>query len=245
MIITQAPSPNFGPRKNGARISMLVLHYTDTPTAFDALKLMQDPAHQASAHYLVDTDGAITQLVSEDMRAWHAGQSCWEGETDINSISIGIEIQNPGHSHGYAPFPFTQIQAVTKLCLDIVARHHILPQYVLGHSDVAPARKKDPGVLFPWQILATHGIGMWPDVMEEDELNVENIISDNDQIKSLLTRFGYDQRLDLKTILSAFSAHYAPEDFEEIDKTGKFTINTLQKISDIYRQKLQNRRKII
>src|SRR5262249_26037816 len=151
-----APSPNFGPRKEGKKIKYLILHYTDTQTAFEALKLLQggDPAHQVSAHYLVDEDGTVMRIVDEAMRAWHAGKSYWEGEEDLNSCSIGIEIQNPGHTNGYRPFPEEQIAAVAELCDGIIERHNILPCHVLAHSDIAPERKADPGELFPWQALS-------------------------------------------------------------------------------------------
>lgn len=244
MIITQAPSPNFGPRRGGDRISHLILHYTDVPTAFDALTLMQDPAHEASAHYLVDTDGAVTQLVGEEMRAWHAGKSWWEGEEDINSRSIGIEIQNPGHSCGYVPFPSAQIAAVTALCRDIIARHRILPYHVLGHSDIAPARKTDPGELFPWQTLAEAGVGLWPKPTDSDELDAEEMLHDRDDIKSLLWRYGYDARLELSVLLAAFQRHYYPEIFQVPEKAGLADVNTVSRLIALQRQKLALRPKL-
>ena len=149
MKIISHPSPNFGPRKDGKTPRHLILHYTDTKTGADALKIMCDPERQVSAHYMADDNGDIYQLVDESMRAWHAGQSYWEGESDINSTSIGVEIQNPGHSFGYQPFPDVQISAVIELCKAICARHDIKPWHVLAHSDIASDRKQDPGHLFP------------------------------------------------------------------------------------------------
>ncbi len=158
-----SPSPNHGPRPPGRPVDMLVLHYTgmvDQPTAFHRLR---DPAAGVSAHYLVDEDGTVHHMVPEHRRAWHAGRGCWRCDTDINSRSIGVEIVNPGHEFGYRPFPERQIRAVMALCRDILGRQRaITPAGVVGHSDIAPARKEDPGELFPWSRLAAAGIGLWP-----------------------------------------------------------------------------------
>jgi N-acetylmuramoyl-L-alanine amidase len=156
------PSPNFNDRAAGKSIQHLILHYTGMPTAQAAIERLCDPAAQVSAHYVVDTDGAVTQLVDENKRAWHAGVSFWAGETDLNSTSIGIEIVNPGHEFGYVSFPSAQIDAVIRLCREIVLRHAIPPHHVLAHSDIAPTRKMDPGELFPWKRLAERGIGIFP-----------------------------------------------------------------------------------
>ncbi len=145
------------------RIDMLILHYTGMVTAQAALERLCDPAAEVSAHYLIDEDGTVWQLVDESRRAWHAGRAFWAGETDINGCSIGIELANPGHEHGYRPFPEPQIAALEELSGAILARHAIPAERVLGHSDVAPLRKEDPGELFPWQRLAAAGIGLWPD----------------------------------------------------------------------------------
>lgn len=160
--VADRPSPNHGARSGGAAVEMVLLHYTDMASAAAALQRLTDPAAEVSAHYLVAEDGSILRLVAEDRRAWHAGLACWAGIRDINSRSVGIEIVNPGHSCGYRPFPAAQLAAVRALCLDIVARHRLDPRAVLGHSDVAPQRKRDPGELFDWQGLATAGLGLWP-----------------------------------------------------------------------------------
>ncbi|HJU15667.1 MAG TPA: N-acetylmuramoyl-L-alanine amidase [Stellaceae bacterium] len=141
---------------------MLVLHYTGMQSAEAALLRLCDPAARVSAHYLVDEDGTIWRLVPEARRAFHAGISCWRGETDLNHVSIGIEIVNPGHEWGYRPFPPVQMAAVAQLCGAILARHPIPPDRVLGHCDIAPDRKADPGELFDWAFLARAGIGIWP-----------------------------------------------------------------------------------
>ena len=246
MITAEAPSPNFGPRKDGKSLKYLVLHYTGTPTAFESLRLLQggDPWHPVSAHYLVDESGGVTRIVHEHLRAWHAGKSCWEGEEDINSCSIGIEIQNPGHEFGYVPFPAAQIKAVTALCRDIIARCKILPNNVLAHSDIAPDRKQDPGELFPWAQLAQEGIGLWPAVTDKDKENAAQILQNPEGIKSILTRYGYDARLDLKTLLAAFQRHFEPEVFLTPDSIGKANLNTVSLIQALVRQRLELRPKL-
>ncbi|WP_333795097.1 N-acetylmuramoyl-L-alanine amidase [Hyphomicrobium sp.] len=155
------PSPNIEPRRPGFVPSMLLLHYTGLPTVERALDVLSRPDCKVSCHYVVDETGRIIQMVAEEARAWHAGLSSWAGETDINSASIGIEIQNPGHTLGYPDFPATQMQAVAALSRDILGRHEIPPERVLAHSDVALGRKIDPGEKFDWAWLAAQGVGHW------------------------------------------------------------------------------------
>jgi N-acetylmuramoyl-L-alanine amidase len=142
---------------------MLIIHYTGMKTAQAALDRLCDPASEVSAHYLVEEDGTIWRLVADDRRAWHAGRAFWAGTTDINSRSIGIELANPGHEYGYRPFPHAQMASLEHLCRGILTRFPIPSHLVLGHADVAPGRKLDPGELFDWQRLAAAGIGLWPD----------------------------------------------------------------------------------
>jgi len=150
--LIDTPSPNFDER--AAPVSMIVLHYTGMVDAAAAIDRLCDPAAKVSAHYLIDEDGRLRSLVAEDKRAWHAGRSHWRGHADINSASIGIEIVNPGHEHGYRPFPDAQIEALIPLVADIKDRYAITRGNVVGHSDIAPMRKRDPGELFPWARLA-------------------------------------------------------------------------------------------
>jgi len=156
------PSPNHNERPTGTAINMLVLHYTGMKSCEAALGRLCDENAQVSAHYLIDEDGTLYHLVDESRRAWHAGVSSWRGITDVNAHSIGIELVNPGHEHGYRDFPEVQMVALIDLCKDVLSRHAIPAQNVVGHSDVAPERKQDPGELFDWQRLASNGIGMWP-----------------------------------------------------------------------------------
>jgi N-acetylmuramoyl-L-alanine amidase len=156
----ERPSPNFEARPGP--VDILLLHYTGMQTAEAALARLCDPVAKVSCHWLIDEDGTVYRLVDEERRAWHAGVSFWAGERDINSRSIGIELVNPGHEWGYRPFPPSQMAALAALATGILARHAIPPTRILGHSDVAPARKQDPGELFDWAWLASRGIGLWP-----------------------------------------------------------------------------------
>jgi N-acetylmuramoyl-L-alanine amidase len=161
LVTRLSPSPNFGERRGGGGIDMIVLHYTGCPSAESAELWMCSPESQVSAHYLVEEDGAIVQLVAEGARAWHAGAAHWAGEDDVNSRSIGIEIQNEGHACGAPPpYPEAQLAAVEALVADIARRRGIAPERVVGHSDVAPARKADPGEHFPWARLAAAGLAL-------------------------------------------------------------------------------------
>ncbi len=199
MNIVQSSSPNFNNRKID-RIDMIVIHYTDTKDIFDSLNILQNPKKEVSAHYLIDEDGTIYQLVDEDMRAWHAGISYWDGICDINSISIGIELQNGGHSFGYKKFPPPQMGSLILLCQDIIKRHKIPKYRILGHSDIAPDRKQDPGFLFDWQLLAQNNIGIWANGKSQALLNTS--------LKEQLIKFGYNPSLDEKILIDAFKQHF-------------------------------------
>jgi N-acetylmuramoyl-L-alanine amidase len=156
------PSPNTDDRPPGVGVSMLVLHYTGMTSAEAAVARLTDPAARVSAHYVIDEAGRVFRLAGEDRRCWHAGAGAWRGQDDVNARSIGVEIANPGHEHGYRPFPEAQMAAVTDLARAIVNRHAIRPEDVVGHSDTAPERKEDPGELFDWARLARAGVGLWP-----------------------------------------------------------------------------------
>ncbi len=166
MKIESAPSPNFDART--LPITLLILHYTGMESGAAALERMRDREAKVSTHYMVEEDGHIFQLVDEDQRAWHAGVSEWQGQTNINSASIGIEIVNGGHDFGLPDFPDVQINAVIALSKSIMERHNISPTNVLAHSDIAPGRKQDPGEKFPWAGIAAAGIGLWPDMPSPD-----------------------------------------------------------------------------
>lgn len=211
--IIQRPSPNHGPRPEGAEIDMLVLHYTGMRTAGEALQRLCDSAAEVSAHYLIDETGEIHQLVAEARRAWHAGRATWAGAADINGCSIGIELVNPGHEFGYRPFPEPQMQALEELCAGILERHPIPAHRVLGHCDVAPARKEDPGELFDWPRLAKAGIGLWPAITPMPNSHAPSSMAD---LQRDLRRLGYGieetGQMDAATrsALLAFQRHWLP-----------------------------------
>jgi N-acetylmuramoyl-L-alanine amidase len=203
-------SPNHDERRLGPP-DMLILHYTGMTSGAAATDRLCDPIARVSSHYVVEEDGAVWRLVPEERRAWHAGESGWLGRRDINAHSIGIEIVNPGHEFGYRPFPDAQMRVVEELCRDIVARRSIAPRLVLGHSDVAPHRKQDPGELFDWPRLARAGIGLWPDFSRPAQ--APDSVTD---IQGALAAYGYDipvtGTLDERTVqvLIAFQRHFRP-----------------------------------
>jgi N-acetylmuramoyl-L-alanine amidase len=220
MPVTDRPSPNHDARPHGQAVDILLLHYTDMASAEAALARMTDPVARVSAHYCIDEDGTIYRLVAEERRAWHAGVSDWAGARDINARSIGIELVNPGHSCGYRPFPEAQMQALADLARGILARHPIPAHRVLGHSDVAPARKIDPGELFDWPWLARAGIGLWPQPLGFPDPGLAQNAHDIADTQSTLARFGYGVTvtgiLDPSTTqtLSAFQRHFRPACFD-------------------------------
>lgn len=216
--ILPRPSPNHDARTPGVPVDILVLHYTGMTSAQAALERLTDPAAKVSAHYTIDEGGAIYAHVDEARRAWHAGVSHWAGASDINARSIGIEIVNPGHEFGYVDFPDRQIEAVIALSLAVIARHAIAPARVLAHSDVAPARKQDPGEKFPWQELARRGVGLWSSARGANEPLLRKgdegaAVSD---FQKQLARFGYGLAptavYDEQTacVVTAFQRHFRP-----------------------------------
>jgi N-acetylmuramoyl-L-alanine amidase len=232
-------SPNHGERRGHGRPNCLILHYTGMPTGEAALKALTDPASEVSAHYLVWEDGSIDQLVAESDRAWHAGKSVWKGESDLNSASIGIEIVNPGHEGGSPPFPLPQIEATIKLASDICARWTIAPERVLAHSDVAPARKRDPGEAFPWERLWRAGVGHWT---EPAPLKGPPLFAHAEEgppvraVQAMLALYGYGVEItgvyDLKTrqVVAAFQRHFRPGRVDgEADAS---TVTTLKALID-------------
>jgi N-acetylmuramoyl-L-alanine amidase len=197
-------SPNHDARPPGVRPSLLVLHYTGMQSAAAAIARLCDPVAAVGAHYVIDEGGLISQLVADERRAWHAGLGGWRDITDINSHSIGIELVNPGHEWGYRPFPEEQIRSLVELASTIRDRHRLSAAAVIGHSDTAPARKTDPGELFPWERLAVHGLGIWPTAAPRRAVHLPTALAQ-------LAAIGY--RLDLPGIapaqlVAAFQRHW-------------------------------------
>jgi N-acetylmuramoyl-L-alanine amidase len=232
------PSPNIEPRKAGLKPSMLILHYTGLPSAARAIEVLSRPDYKVSCHYVVDEDGRITQMVAEEARAWHAGVSYWGGETDINSVSIGIEIQNPGHMLGYPDFPDGQMRAIAALARDIARRHDIDARRVLAHSDVAPGRKIDPGEKFNWEALHRQGVGHWvrPAPVEDGGPGIAEGAKGPEVARGrrLLSLYGYKIEPDgafneeMQTVVRAFQLHFRQERCDgALDRS---TLDTLSRL---------------
>jgi N-acetylmuramoyl-L-alanine amidase len=192
-------SPNFNERP--CAVDSIIIHYTDMTSAEETLTCLCNPKSSVSAHYLIDEKGQVFSLVPEEKRAWHAGESYWQGRTDMNNCSVGIELANPGHSHGYIPFQAPQIDALESLCEGIMSRWGISSSRILGHSDVAPRRKQDPGHLFPWKKLASAGMGLWP------ETSSLRGAEGDEAIHLLLAQIGYETISPTHAIL-AFQRHF-------------------------------------
>ena len=222
MNFIEAVSPNFNERT--VPPDMLVLHYTGMTSGPEALARLCDEQSKVSSHYLVEEDGRVFRLVPEERRAWHAGVSFWKGESDINGRSIGIEIVNPGHEFGYRAFPAAQIAAVIELVADIRTRWSIEDSRILGHFDVAPGRKIDPGELFPWKQLAQAGHGLWvePDAAPGLPLSEGEEGAGVFALQAGFTRLGYDcapsGKYDAQTtsVVQAFQRHWRQEQVDGV-----------------------------
>jgi N-acetylmuramoyl-L-alanine amidase len=231
------PSPNADDRPPGTPIDMIVLHYTGMRTAAAALARLADPAAKVSAHYVVEEDGLVWRMVAEERRVWHAGASFWRGRTSLNDRSIGIEIVNPGHEFGYPDFPVLQLSAVCDLCLDILSRHPVAARDIVGHADIAPDRKQDPGEKFDWEGLARNGVGLWPDGVPD--LGTGGAVRDAASLRDVraaLAAIGYDVApegaLDpaLAAVLRAFQRHWRGEAV-----TGQADAGTLARLLAVAR----------
>jgi N-acetylmuramoyl-L-alanine amidase len=231
------PSPNIGPRRGVDRPELLILHYTGMTSAMAACAWLCNPGSGVSCHYLVDEKGSITQMVEENLRAWHAGVSRWKSRDDINSASIGIEIHNPGHDLGYCDFPSAQIDAVIGLCRDIVVRNEIAAENILAHSDIAPQRKKDPGEKFPWATLHQAGIGHWvpaAPVTAGEELKLGDRGPAVGALVRQLSAYGYGlapaDAFDpiVAAVVTAFQRHFRPSRVDGI--ADHSTLKTLKRL---------------
>lgn len=221
MDILKRLSPNVNDRPAGTVVDMVILHYTGMKTGKAALDRLCDPDARVSAHYLVEEDGTTWQMAEDNHRAWHAGVSYWSGATDINDRSIGIEIVNPGHEFGYRTFPEAQMSAVEELVAQILERHRVSPARVVGHSDIAPTRKQDPGELFDWKRLADKGLSIWP---ETPGNAIETV-----NARRYLSEIGYDPEAPLADVVTAFQRRFVPADI-----SGTLDENTLAMIAAVH-----------
>lgn len=231
------PSPNFGERRNGLTPSMLIMHYTGMEDADAAECKLADPQAEVSAHYVVREDGTVVQMVAEKCRAWHAGDSKWQGRQDINSRSIGIEIVNQGPLGNFPDYPEQQIAAVIALSKDIMTRHAIMPRHVLAHSDIAPLRKIDPGTKFPWKTLFDAGIGHY---VEPAPLGGGRFMTLGESgrpveaFQSMLALYGYGLTIngnfdeETQAVTCAFQRHFRPDQVDGVADAS--TIETLHRL---------------
>lgn len=233
------PSPNFNDRPQPPVIDILVLHYTGMGSAEAALRQLCSPEAKVSSHYVVNEDGHVLRLVDEEKRAWHAGVSSWAGISDLNGRSIGIEIVNGGHDGGCPPYPDQQMQAVEKLCQDIISRHPIVPRSVVAHSDIAPGRKADPGEWFDWARLARAGVGVWVEPQPIVDGPVLQLGDRGDPVSELqyrLANYGYgievlgvyDERT--RAVVEAFQRHFRPAKVDGVADLS--TVATLRLLLD-------------
>jgi N-acetylmuramoyl-L-alanine amidase len=212
------PSPNFEPRPQGVPLDMIVLHYTDMLNAEEALERLCDPQAKVSAHFLISKEGELYQLVDPKHRAWHAGVSSWEGQGDINSRSIGVELDNLGHTFGPEPFSKVQMKTLLALLEELTQTYGIQPHRIVGHSDVAPGRKKDPGEWFPWHVLAEKGFGFWPqEKMASQHISVVPKMS-IEEMQQAFSDIGYECAKtgvwdeESQAVCLAFQRHFTPQD---------------------------------
>jgi N-acetylmuramoyl-L-alanine amidase len=189
---------------------MIVLHYTGMPDAASAIQRLTSPEAKVSCHYLIAEDGQVIRMVAEEKRAWHAGASSWRGVTDVNSASVGIEIVNPGHEFGYRPFPDEQVAALIPLVSAIKDRHGVGRGNVVGHSDIAPARKTDPGELFPWEALARRRLAL-----PSPTRNLMDPFWTDAGFILALERFGYDVTEQKKAVI-AFQRRFRSDQIDGI-----------------------------
>lgn len=232
------PSPNFSDRRDGPQADIILLHYTGMQSGQAALERLCDREAKVSSHYLIFNDGEIVQMVPEALRAQHAGISRWRGDDDINSRSIGIEIENPGHDLGYPDFTKAQIDAVIALCRDIIRRRKIPPDFVLAHSDVAPTRKQDPGEKFPWRALHAAGIGLWVPPVPISAEGAASALKEGDtgpavsELQNQLAAYGYwlpatgTYDALTKAVVTAFQLHFRPARVDGIADAS--TLDTLR-----------------
>jgi len=232
-------SPNFDERAQNRPPDMVVLHYTGMPSEQGALDRLLSPLHKVSCHYFVTEQGRIIQMVPEKLRAWHAGEGSWNGEEDVNSSSIGIEIVNPGHDHGYPEFPRRQIAAVSALCRSILLRRVIRSDRILAHSDVAPSRKSDPGEKFPWMVLHRSGIGHW---VQPAPISQGPVLEQGDSgnavqaFQTSLREYGYGVPTDgvfdpiTRDVVIAFQRHFRQQNCD--GRVDASTLLTLRRLLD-------------
>lgn len=229
-------SPNFDERAVGAKVDIIVIHYTSMKSTEAVLEKFADPASKVSSHYLIDEKGNIFYLVDESKRAWHAGISSWMGKDDVNSRSIGIEISNRNGK----PYTKEQLFSLTMLIKDIQERHDVLPENIVGHSDVAPNRKQDPGEHFPWEKMSRHDIGRWPQPTVKDAFNAAAVLKSPKKLSALFKAAGYgvgafkNGEPTMEQLITAFQRRYEQDVFKN-GTPGVATETTVAKLRAVAR----------
>ncbi|MDY0029943.1 MAG: N-acetylmuramoyl-L-alanine amidase [Pseudobdellovibrionaceae bacterium] len=217
-MIFEVPSLNWNERQSGMSVEYIIIHYTGTKTAEDAKERFlevapQDGVGRISPHYMIGEEGEIYKFVEEDKRAWHAGVSRWKNICDMNSASIGIEIWNSGHEYNFEEFLPVQIDTLIGLIADIRTRWAIPDRNILGHSDIAPGRKKDPGEKFPWRKLEINGIGLMPQIACNEEYSPQDFLDHPTKFYEGMIKFGYSDDVPMDVLLQEFRRHYVPKSF--------------------------------
>lgn len=223
------PSPNFNDRKNGLTPEFIIFHYTGKKDTAEALAHLSDPKTEVSCHFLIDEEGNIYQMVDPDKRAWHAGVSSWKGKDDINSRSVGIELSNRNNE----PYTNQQLFALALLTKALMHKYSIPPENILGHSDIAPDRKQDPGAHFPWETLARHGIGRWPKPSLKDQFNAAAVAKNQKRLRKLFARAGYPtEKVTMEQLVTAFQRRFEQKTVDGIPKES-----TVAKLRALIRQR--------
>jgi len=244
MDFIEHPSPNFDDRPEGITPSLIVLHFTGGTSAEYALDILTDGdrTHKVSAHYMIDEEGRVYRLVDDEKRAWHAGVSFWNGITDVNSASIGIELSNRDRN----PYTKEQLSALAILCHELRNRYHIPAQNIIGHSDIAPDRKDDPGYHFPWRDMKDHRIGVVPRVKLRDKFRAEAAANKPKKLKALFRKAGYAGYPELEQLVSAFQQHYTPQVYTQPapeETPGKATAATVAQLRAVARYNRRHQHK--
>lgn len=238
-ILNNYTSPNFGERPSGIKIDTIVIHYTDMKDARSALNRLCDKAAEVSSHYLIDKQGNIFSLVPDHLRAWHAGLSCWRGREKVNDYSIGIELDNNGKEE----FSESLMGSLINLCHFLIKRHPIEHRNIIGHSDIIPPRKFDPGRLFDWKLLAKNGIGIFPEISSFDYISSIRPLSKESEFGNLsileiqqkLLKYGYKIEVNglldqqTKEVMRAFNEHFNPDCYQDWDEKSQAILFALMK----------------
>ena len=227
-ISNEYKSPNFNKSRDMGLLDAIIIHYTGMQNSESALNYLCNKKSEVSSHYFINEEGQIFQLVDDFNIAWHAGVSKWLKRKNLNATSIGIELVNPGHEHGYKVFSEKQYESLEQLIKLLFSKYNIKKDWVLGHSDIAPSRKLDPGENFDWHRLARKGLSIWPDKI----FSVPDDLKSNQLLHNLLSDIGYDVKNYFKPSLIAFKRRFIPKDISE--ETNELVLNVAYSVSKAF-----------